>query len=348
MSVTIKDVASFANVAPSTVSRVIADNPRISEKTKIRVREAMSELGYYPNFIARSLANQSTQILGVVLPSSADSHFQSPNLPYLMRGLNEAAELAKYSLLMITAQTEKGIYERVVDMVQGGMVDGLVLTYANVNDSVITYLCNRNFPFVLIGKPYEENDRISYVDMNYYEASYKITEYLLNLGHSKITFFGGNIQSVTNHYQLLGYEDCLKEKGIILNNHYIIHANYNSEQARGKLKELLFSSERPSALIVADDLQALSIATYLQGIGLSVPSDVSIASFNHTIYSELALPTFTSADINFDELGFMAMKSVIKQIKTPSDPIVKKLLPCTLNIRHSCKCFTEQALASSS
>ncbi|NQD68862.1 LacI family DNA-binding transcriptional regulator, partial [Bacillus haikouensis] len=68
MAVTIKDVAKLANVAPSTVSRVIANNPRISERTKQKVREAMEQLGYHPNFIARSLANQSTRVLGLVLP----------------------------------------------------------------------------------------------------------------------------------------------------------------------------------------------------------------------------------------------------------------------------------------
>ena len=99
MSVTIKDVAQLANVAPSTVSRVIANNPRISEKTKVRVREAMKELGYHPNFIARSLANQSTQILGLVLPTSSEAFFTTPIFAAIVRGLSEGAREKNYSLL---------------------------------------------------------------------------------------------------------------------------------------------------------------------------------------------------------------------------------------------------------
>lgn len=91
MTVTIKDVAKRANVAPSTVSRVIADSPRISEKTKRKVREAMKELGYHPNFIARSLANQATQVIGIVMPSAAEQALQNPFFPEVIRGISKAA-----------------------------------------------------------------------------------------------------------------------------------------------------------------------------------------------------------------------------------------------------------------
>lgn len=78
MNVTIKDVAKRANVAPSTVSRVIADNPRISKETKERVWKAMEELGYYPNAIARSLASKVTNTLGLIMPRSTEEAFSNP------------------------------------------------------------------------------------------------------------------------------------------------------------------------------------------------------------------------------------------------------------------------------
>lgn len=119
MAITIKDVAQLANVAPSTVSRVIANNPRISEKTKLRVRKAMSKLGYHPNFIARSLANQSTRIIGLVMPSSSNDYYQNPFFPTILQGLSEGAQENHYSLLLSTGKTEDEIYEGVVNMVQG-------------------------------------------------------------------------------------------------------------------------------------------------------------------------------------------------------------------------------------
>ncbi|MBQ3410348.1 MAG: LacI family DNA-binding transcriptional regulator, partial [Bacillus sp. (in: Bacteria)] len=91
MTVTIKDVAKKANVAPSTVSRVIADNPSISEKTKRRVRKVMSELGYHPNLNSRNLANQTTTTLGLLMPSSAIKAFQNPFFPEVIRGISSFA-----------------------------------------------------------------------------------------------------------------------------------------------------------------------------------------------------------------------------------------------------------------
>ncbi|MDX5475429.1 MAG: LacI family transcriptional regulator, partial [Bacillaceae bacterium] len=149
MSVTIKDVAKVANVAPSTVSRVIANNPRISEKTKKRVREAMEELGYHPNFIARSLANQSTKVIGLVMPASADKTLQNPFFPEVLRGISTAAHDKQYALQMSTGVSEEEILEGVIQMVQGRRVDGIIMLYSRVEDKVINYLQNSNFPFVV-------------------------------------------------------------------------------------------------------------------------------------------------------------------------------------------------------
>ncbi|WP_143521148.1 LacI family DNA-binding transcriptional regulator, partial [Pseudomonas sp. 2995-1] len=100
MSVTIKDVAKKANVAPSTVPRVISDSPRISHRTKEKVREAMRELGYYPNYNARSLANKSTKLLGVIMPNSANKTFQNPFFPEVIRGISAKAHQLGFGLYL--------------------------------------------------------------------------------------------------------------------------------------------------------------------------------------------------------------------------------------------------------
>ena len=196
MAVTIKDVAKIANVAPSTVSRVIANSPRISEKTKERVREVMEQLGYHPNFIARSLASQSTRAIGLVMPSSTDVVFQNPFFPTVLTGLSEGAHSRQYALHMTTGKTELEIFDGVVAMVQGGRVDGVILLYSKVEDKVISYLRKRDFPFVVIGKPFKDDENISYVDNDNFKAGKEVTEYLIQLGHERIGFIGGNLDLV--------------------------------------------------------------------------------------------------------------------------------------------------------
>ena len=107
--VTIKDVAKLANVAPSTVSRVIANSSRISEQTKKRVREVMEELGYHPNLQARSLAAKSTQAIGVIMPNSAYYAFQNPFFPEVLRGISTSSHDNKYGIYLSTGSTEDEI-----------------------------------------------------------------------------------------------------------------------------------------------------------------------------------------------------------------------------------------------
>ncbi|MEX2105036.1 MAG: LacI family DNA-binding transcriptional regulator, partial [Bacilli bacterium] len=102
MTITIKDVAKKAGVAPSTVSRVIANNKRISQSTKDKVIQVMEEMGYYPNYNARSLAVKTTETIGIIMPRSAEISFQNPFFPEVIRGINVAAHKHGFSLLMST------------------------------------------------------------------------------------------------------------------------------------------------------------------------------------------------------------------------------------------------------
>ncbi len=265
MSVTIKDVAQLANVAPSTVSRVIANNPRISQKTKVRVREVMRELGYHPNFIARSLANQSTQILGVVLPTSSETFFSTPIFAAIVRGLSEGARENNYSLLMNTGKSEDEILDGVVEMVQGGMVDGMILVYSRMNDPLISYLDSRDFPYVIIGTPNEIKEDITFIDNDNFTAGKEVTEYLLNLGHEKIAFIGGHLQVTMTQDRLLGYDAAMKEHGIPQNDDYRLYDERIEGGARSVVERLLALPEMPTALVVSDDLLSLGYSEYVIG-----------------------------------------------------------------------------------
>ena len=347
MSVTIKDVAHLASVAPSTVSRVIANNPRISEKTKVRVREVMKELGYHPNFIARSLANQSTQILGLVLPSSSESFFTTPIFSAILRGLSEGARERNYSLLMNTGKSDEEIFEGVVEMVQGGMVDGIILAYSEMNDRLITYLQSQEIPFVLIGNPGEIDDEIIYVDNNNFIAARQTTEYLLNLGHEKIAFIGGHLNVTMTHERLLGYEAALKDHGIKQVNDYMFYDDLVREGAIGVVNKLLTLPELPTAIIVSDDTISLGIVNSLLVNGISIPEQMSIVTFNNA-HAEISFPKLTTVDLNIFHLGYQAARCLIKQLAYPDELGSGAIIPHQLVERDSCAKVNKTVLASTS
>jgi DNA-binding LacI/PurR family transcriptional regulator len=336
MAITIKDVAKLANVAPSTVSRVIANNPRISERTKEKVREAMDELGYHPNFIARSLANQSTQVIGLVLPNSTDVFFQNPFFPTVLRGLSEGAHEKHYALQISTGKTEDEIFDGVVQMVQGGRVDGVILLYSRIEDRVLTYLRERKFPFVVIGKPFKDVEQITHVDNDNYKATKEATKYLLDLGHEQIGFIGGDLNFVVTIERLLGYEKALREAGIKSNDDFIIHSQFLREGGQEAISKLLNLKNPPTALVVADDLMALGVLNTLSEMNISVPEDISILSFNNVLFSELSKPPLTSVDINIFELGYQAAKSLIQLLENPKEPVKRTIVPHELVKRQSC------------
>lgn len=317
MAVTIKDVAKLANVAPSTVSRVIANNPRISEKTKRRVREAMEELGYHPNYNARSLANRSTQTLGIVMPSSADKVFQNPFFPEVLRGISTKAHENEYTLYMSTGSKEVEILDGVKGMVHGRRVDGIVLLYSRIDDSIMKFLKEEQFPFTVIGKPFKYPDEVTHVDNDNFRAAKDVTQHLISKGHERIAFVGGNLDLVVTVDRLSGYEKALREADIPYRDDYIVHVEFLKEGGHEAVMELCSLNEPPTALVVADDLMALGIMSKLDEIGLSVPDDISIISFNNVMLAEYASPPLTSVDINIFQLGYQAVNCLLEKIEDP-------------------------------
>jgi DNA-binding LacI/PurR family transcriptional regulator len=336
IAVTIKDVAKLANVAPSTVSRVIADSPRISEATKRKVNEAMGKLGYHPNLNARSLASQSTQTMGLVMPSSGDVVFQNPFFPTVLQGISEGAHEKKYALHMTTGKSEKETLEAVVEMVQGKRVDGMILLKSKVEDKIISYLLKRNFPFVLIGKPYKNVEEITHVDNDNFRAMQEATEHLIMQGHHQIAFIGGCLELVVTVERLLGYERALRNAGIELKNEYIIHEEFLREGGQEAVKELMSLENPPTALVVVDDFMALGVLNTLDELGISVPEDISIVSFNNVLLSEMVKPPLTSVDINIFDLGYQASKNLIQKIENSDEPIKRIIIPHKLIERSSC------------
>ncbi len=337
MAITIKDVAKAANVTPSTVSRVIADNPRISNKTKRKVRQVMEELGYHPNYKARNLASRKTQTIGLVMPNSTDQVFQNPFFPEVIRGISKMAHMTEYAIQFSTGETEEEIYDGVVQMVQSGRVDGVILLYSRMNDKVRAFLEEKDFPYTMIGKPSYDVEKISHVDNDNFSAAKEVTEYLLQLGHTKIGFVGGSTSLMVTLDRQQGYETALKEAGISICEEYIVHEDFLIEGGKQAISELLSLKETPTALVVVDDLMAFGIINTLEKMGLRVPDDISIVGFNNLLLSEISQPSLTTVNINIFDLGYHAAKNLIEIINNPDEPAKRIIVPYQMTIRGSCK-----------
>ena len=341
MDVTIKDVAKEAQVAASTVSRVIKDSPNISEETKRRVREVMDRLGYYPNFQAQSLAGKNTKAIGVILPNAAFHSFQNPFFSEVLLGISTSANKKNYGIYLSTSATEETIYEEVVRMVQGKRVDGILLLYSRKNDKLLAYLNKVKVPFTVVGRPYEKEQQITYVDNDNVQTSFDVTNHLIKLGHKTIAFIGGNQQFVVTIDRLKGYKLALENAEIKYNDRFVIGEQAVKEKGQAIVEALMKLVSPPTAIITQDDLIAFQMISHLEALNVSVPNDVSIISFNNYFVSQHSRPPLTSVDIGITQLGFEATSSLIELIETPSTLPKRITIPTQLIERESIKVLTD-------
>ncbi|WP_186578760.1 LacI family DNA-binding transcriptional regulator [Aquibacillus kalidii] len=334
MSVTIKDVAKQAGVATSTVSRVLSDSPKISEKTKRRVRKVMEEMGYYLNENARNLVQQSTKTIGIVMKHSTSQSMHDPFFPEVLRGISSYCHKQDFGISLTTGDSEEAIFQDVIKMVQGKKVDGLIVSYSKKGDKVVPYLIKSGIPFVVVGKPIVQQNQIIYVDNDNVQASKDATEYLLQLGHQRIGLIGGNRDYEVAESRLNGFLQAHRIRGMEVSDHYIKNPK-SPGLVKQAVREIMNLSKPPTSLVVTDDFSAMNVLQVMREIGIKVPEQLSIVSFNNTSICELSSPPLTSVDTQIYQLGYESARCLIDEVKEPSEVKRSIIIPTFIKERES-------------
>ncbi len=336
MSVTIKDVAVLAGVSASTVSRTCKDSPSISSETKEKVRAAMKQLGYEPNFQARNLASRNTRTIGIILPVSTREVYENSFYLEAIRGISQVCNQQRYISTIVTGQDENEVFEAVRSMTRIGQADGFILLYSRQNDPVIEYLHREKLPYVLIGKACQYANQTVYIDNDNLLAGDEATEYLYQLGHRKIAYLGVDNTLMFSADRRNGYLLALARHGITPKPEYCVELPSITAEGYTPIHALLQSQDRPTAMVVSDDILALTLERICMELGLSIPKDLSILSFNNSLFARLTSPQLTSIDINSCQLGIEAAAQMISHIEQPQLPATKILVPHRLIERDSC------------
>lgn len=336
VAVTIKDVGKVANVSPSTVSRVLANHPKISEATKRKVREAMEKLGYHPNLQARSLVVKSTNTIGIVMPNSAELALENPFFPEVLRGISLKARESHYGIYLTTGASTDEIYQEVVQMVQGKRVDGIILLYSKTNDYIMDYLLKEQFPFTVIGRPFINAERITYVDNDNIYITKQITDYLLGLGHTRIAFVGANMEMVYTIDRLQGLQQSLEQAEVSFDERFVVYDTQLKNGMKEQFSKLLQDPHPPTAIVAADDFVAIELISYAEDLKIAVPEDISIVGFNNIIIGKYIKPSLTTVDINIYQLGVEAAKYLLQLLKEDDFVPRRITVPAKIVERKSC------------
>lgn len=336
MAVTIKDVAALAGVSPSTVSRTCKNNPSISEETKERVRKAMAELGYEPNFQASNLASQNSRTIGIILPASAKEVYENSFYLEAIQGISHYCNGRQYMTTIVTGQDEAEILDAVRSMSRSGKVDGFIILYSKKEDPVIDYLFNEGLLYILIGKATQYTNQTIYIDNDNLLAGREATEYLYQLGHRRIAYLGSDSSLMFSADRKAGYQLALASHQLPVRPEYCVEVKNVSENNEEAIRGLLMQKERPTAILVSDDILAVSLERVCLENHLAIPEDLSIISFNNSLFARLTSPQLTSIDIGAGQLGSEAASQIINHIENPNLLATKIIVPHHLIERDSC------------
>ena len=312
--ITIKDVAEYAGVSPSTVSRVINENNKISGETKRQVREAMDKLGYYPNEIARSLVKQKTKSIGLVLSRPADRALANPFFPDIIRGIASELQTHNFQLVLTTAEDYQNERNQALKLLRNGSIEGLIVMAAKVKDDLIGRLVKNNYPFVLVGRSQELNN-IPRVDNDNVKSARRMTELFISRGYEDIALLTGPEDYVVTQDRQQGYRQALEQAGFDYNEKFIYRSDFTYEAGLITAKKLLKErGEIIDGVFAVDDILAMAVVRAAQNLGISVPNNLGVVGFNDAPLASLIDPALTTVSIPIVEMGREAADMVVRMI----------------------------------
>lgn len=335
--VTIYDIAKEAGVSVSTVSRVLTNSANVSKEKRERIQHYIEKYDYRPNALAKGLSETKSNVIGIIA-----SDIRNPFYASLFVECEKAANEYGYRVVLCNSlnikqledlQLENLESQRVEAIVQiGGRVDELV------SDSQYVEKVNRianKIPIIITGKL--DGADCYQVNLDEGKSVEIMLEYLIANGHRKIALIGGDKDVKSTVDKRFRYKQVLSRYGIKHREEYIVEGkNYDDSGGYNGMQKLFEVGKLPTAIMAINDFTAVGIIRALTEKGLSIPGDISVASFDNTFLSDLTIPRLTGIDYNYERFGQKIIEIAIGAIK--GDDVSRvNLIESNLIIKESCK-----------
>lgn len=336
MTATIKDIAKKVGVSPSTVSRVINGNTRISELTTRKIQEAMEELNYHPNSLARSFVSGLTYCVGLVIDARDDNTFANAFFNRSVFAIEKVMQEHGYNLI-ITNDRKKKEKSTVENLMLEKKVDGLILPSSVIRSDLIKELSSADFPFVIMGEPKKYKADTSWVDVDNEQGSFMAVEHLIQQGYSRIALVTEQTNTVFAQKRLSGFMSCLKSHNIPVNEEFILECGQEMEQNNKRIEELALSNNRPDAFLCGNNIIAFNVLKTLKNINYKIPDDIGLVTFDNYPVAEYTDPPLTAVDVDTYGLGIQVAETLIRKIQGASKDTDHRYIPTNLIVRESTK-----------
>ncbi len=332
MRVRQQDIARLAKVSQATVSRVLAGDEKVDHKISERVRAVMRAHNYQPDVRARSLRSKRTGLIGMVIKRPHGGLGSDPFFANLIAEIMDYLDGQPFHLCLDVASNEKSQVSIYDEMLRTRRVDGLILVESEARDERIQRLQDDAFPFVLIGNPWE-TDRLWSVDNDNVNAAELATDHLIQQGYEKVGILAGPVGITVSEDRVQGYERAVGRVGQRVR---VWHSDFGSTSAKCSARDCLTSENAPDALVVLDDFMAMGVVQAAREVGMRVPQELGLASFNDSHLCELLDGGLTSVNLNIPNIVRIACEQLIDAIDdgegmTP----IRRIVPSELVIRGS-------------
>ena len=326
---TIYEVSKLAGVSLATVSRVINNNTRVSDKTRQKVESAMSELGYRPNSIAQSLASNCTNSVGIMV-----SELHGPFFGQMMAGIEAELRAAGKHVIITTGHSEEDKEKAGIEFLISRNCDAIIVHVEALSDEYLIELTKGKTPIYFMSRVIagiEENC----IQLNNELGGYLATKAMIEQGHQQIAYIAGPEFKADSQNRLAGHRRALEEYNIPFADELFFVGDFKETGGKEGIKALINRKVDFTGLVCANDEMASGAMTYAREHNFTLPKDLSIIGFDNIIFSRHIYPKLTTIDNPVNEMGHMAAKLVLKNVYQKPNISIKHSFEPTLISRDS-------------
>lgn len=325
--VNIKEVADAAGVSTATVSRVLSDKPHVRPDVRQRVLQAVDELNYRPNLVARSLRSQQSSTIGLVV-----SDIRNPFFTAISRAVEDTAHQLGYSVFLCNTDENPSKEARYLKVLQDENVAGIIFSPTRQSAENFSSL-KVQMPIVVVDRTVRDVD-LDTVLIDNIASAYRLADHLLQNGYTRIGAIFGEA-STTGRQRRSGFEQALQAHSISPDPDIIRYVQPRSEAGCAAVQAMLSSDQPPQAIFTSNSLLTAGALLAIRQMGLSIPGNVGLVGFDETTWSLLVDPAITLIAQPTADIGTTATELLIERIADPERPTRTVTLNGQLMIRGS-------------
>lgn len=317
---TIKDIAQLAGVSISTVSKVLNNKLYVAASTRAQVQAIIKRYNYQANCTARSLARSKTLNIAYIDQFIRNIPFENPHMFNILLGAEHKLQSKGYRLSLVNLSGKQSINQILETQLANKQFDGMLINSGCIDTKLENTILRYDLPTVCIGK-LQFNSMLSWIDNNHRHSAAMAVDYLKNKGYKRICYIGGMLGDKISDERIQGFKQALLHHNLNIIDNPIIHTVNDITSIYSDTKAIIKSKYKPEAIICNNSLIAFAVVNCSNKLGLRMPADIAVLSFDNYPYSKLIVPQPSVIQIDLYELGVQAASMLIMKIKNPAQSI---------------------------